>query len=122
MSCLDFWAVDTSWGLASTEESLGATAKIRLSESAWLRIAVSSGRWVTWAAVRAICAEDKVSIGLDAELAVATALLRVEARTVWLTERLYRTNAPTTISSNTLPATTPKRISFRRAGLSSLAM
>jgi hypothetical protein len=67
-------------------------------------MAVSSERWVIWAAVKAIWAEDKVSIGLAVELAVDTALLSVLARTVWLAERLERIKIPTTSNSKKLPA------------------
>src|ERR1700739_4435336 len=103
MSYLDFSAVDTICGLAKALESLGTTANIKLSESAWLWIAVNSGMLAIWAAVRAIWAEDRVSSGLAAEDAVAVAPLRVLALTVWLVERLVMTNRPTSNNKRKLP-------------------
>ena len=76
-------------------------------------MAVSSERWVIWAAVKAIWADDKVSIGFAAELAVDTALLKVLALTVWLAERFERINMPTTSNNKKLPAISPYRTSFR---------
>jgi hypothetical protein len=83
-------------------------------------MAVSSGKLVIWAAVKAICAEDNVSSGLVAEAAVVTAPLSVLARTVWLADRLVSTNNPTTINKMMLPPIRPMRNKRRLERLSSL--
>src|SRR3990167_2908511 len=118
MSYLDLRAVATTCGLAKTVVSFGTMESSRLSESAWLRIAVSSDNLAICAALRAICAEDNSSRGLGSELAVPTALLRVFERIVWLAERLVIIKMPTANNNMTLPVIIPQRIQRRLVLLS----
>src|SRR3989344_5691695 len=119
MSCLDFWAVGTTTGLAKMVASEGAWASKILSLSAWLRTAFISGSWAIWAAVRAIWAEDSWSSGFCWERAVPIALLTVPERIVWLAERLVRIKTPIPSSNIKLPTTKPQRVRRRRDFLSS---
>src|SRR3989344_9658374 len=121
MSCLDFWAVGTTTGLAKMVASEGAWASKILSLSAWLRTAFISGSWAIWAAVRAIWAADNWSSGLCWALAVALTLLTVPVRMVWLAERLVIIKVPIPKSSTKLPTTSPQRVTRRLDFLSSLS-
>jgi hypothetical protein len=100
--------------------SFGTTFNVRLSESAWLRTAVNSGKPAAWAAVKAIWAEDNWSKGFDTEAAVELTLFKVLLRTVWLADRLVTINRLTIITSKTLPAIIPYLTNFFRDFLSRL--